>query len=180
MAEAEATPTKRRLTLSLNEWAVLGLLVERPRHGYDIAAELRPAAQVGQAWRLTRPLVYRALERLRALGLVEAQRTEPGSAGPTRTVHAATGTGCQRLGDWLDRPVDHVRDMRSEFLLKVVLARRLEHDTTPLVQAQRARLDTRLAELGTPPSTDVVQLWRHHSAQAARTFLDLIDTPAPN
>jgi DNA-binding PadR family transcriptional regulator len=172
---AGSTTVKRRPTLSLNEWAVLGLLVERPRHGYDIAAELQPDARIGQVWRLTRPLVYRAIERLHALDLAQAERTEPGHAGPTRTVHTATRAGRQRLHDWLDRPVGHVRDIRAEFLLKLILAQRLGHDTARLVEAQRHRLDARVAELHPPPPPDeIVALWRYHSARAARDFLDLI------
>jgi DNA-binding PadR family transcriptional regulator len=168
---------KRRPTLSLNEWAVLGLLVERPRHGYDIAAELQPDTDIGQVWRLTRPLVYRAIERLDALHLARADHTEPGTGGPPRTVYAATAEGRRRLDDWLQVPVDHLRDIRAELLLKLVLAARLRVDTTRLVQAQRDRLDAHLVALGSPPPADqVVALWRHHSARAARNFLESIDT----
>jgi DNA-binding PadR family transcriptional regulator len=166
----------RRPTLSLNEWAVLGLLAERPRHGYDIAAELQPDAEIGQVWRLDRPLVYRAVERLVALGLAEAQGTEPGSGGPPRTVHAATPEGRERLDDWLRQPVEHVRDMRSAFLLKLVVARRLGVAVDPLVRAQRERLDAHLAALGDPPPDHVVALWRHHAARAAADFLRALET----
>jgi DNA-binding PadR family transcriptional regulator len=166
---------KRRPTLSLNEWAVLGLLVERPRHGYDIAAELRVDAEVGQVWRVTRPVVYRAFERLDALDLVEAGPTEPSTEGPPRTVFAATAAGRRQLRHWLQQPVDHVRDMRSGFLLKLVLARRLGVDPDELVRAQLAQLDEQLAALGTPPPADeVVALWRHHSALATRAFLEAL------
>jgi DNA-binding PadR family transcriptional regulator len=166
---------KRRPTLSLNEWAVLGLVVERSRHGYDVAAELRTDAEVGQVWRVTRSLVYRALDRIEALGLVEAGATEPSTEGPPRTVYTATEAGRRQLRDWLGRPVDHVRDMRSGFLLKLVLARRLSVDTRDLVRAQLERLDDQLAALGTPPPTDqVVALWRHHAALATRAFLEAL------
>ena len=167
---------KRRPTLSLNEWAVLGLLTEHPRHGYDIAAELRVDAEVGQVWRLTRQVVYRAIDRLEALGLARAAHTEPGTGGPPRRVYAATDAGRGRVLEWLRQPVDHVRDMRSEFLLKLVLAGRLGVGTGDLVRAQRARLDRQLTALSEPPPAGhVVALWRHHSARAARDFLDVIE-----
>ena len=163
----------RRPTLSVNEWAVLGLLVEQPRHGYDIAAELQPDTEVGEVWRLPRALVYRAITRLQALQLAEAQGTQPGSGGPPRTVHSATEEGRRRFDDWLATPVDHLRDLRAEFLLKLVFARRLGVDAGELVRAQRQRLDAQLTALAErPPSDEVVALWRHHSAQAARAFLE--------
>ena len=112
---------ERRAELSLSEWAVLGVLVERPRHGYDIAAALSPDAAVGRAWRVRRQLVYRALERLEALALVEPRRTEPGAAAPPRTVYGPTRRGRATLHRWLDTPVDHLRDVRSALLLKLVL-----------------------------------------------------------
>jgi PadR family transcriptional regulator AphA len=47
----------QRATLALNEWAVLAVVAERPRHGYDIAAELDRETEIGRAWRLGRPIV---------------------------------------------------------------------------------------------------------------------------
>jgi DNA-binding PadR family transcriptional regulator len=164
---------QRRPTLSTNEWAVLGVVVDQPRHGYDIAAELSPGTDVGDAWRLSRQLVYRALDRLDDLGLVEARRTEPGEAAPPRTVYGATRTGRATLKRWLDTPVTHLRDVRGELLLKLVLARRLGHDTAPLVAAQQETFATVLDALATPPPAgDAVAAWRHHSASAVRAFLD--------
>lgn len=163
---------RRRPTPSLNEWAVLGVLVDRPRHGYDIAAELRAGAPIGDAWRVTRPLVYRALERLEALGLTEARRTEPGEGGPPRTVHAATRRGRSALKTWLVTPVEHLRDIRSELLLKLVLTERLGLERSQLVRAQRARFAQKLADLAAPPpAEDAIALWRHHSALGATAFL---------
>jgi PadR family transcriptional regulator AphA len=165
----------RRPTLSLNEWAVLGLLVEQPRHGYDIAAELQPDAEVGEVWRLPRALVYRAIGRLEALGMVCPEATERGG-GPPRTVYGATPAGTRRFGAWLAAPVDHLRELRAGFLLKLVLARRAGVDRTELVRAQLRRLDAQFTALAEPPPAgDPVALWRHHSALAARAFLEALD-----
>ena len=164
---------ERRETLSLNEWAVLACLVERPRHGYDIAAELAPGAELGTVWRVSRQLVYRALDRLDALGLAEPRHAEPGKGGPPRQVFGPTADGRQRLARWVVRPVDHLRDVRGALLLKLVVARRLAIDATPLVEAQRDRFEHPLASLAAPPGAgDAVALWRHHSALAVRAFLN--------
>ena len=167
---------ERRPTLSLNEWAVLGLLVDHPRHGYDVAAELRSGRPVGDAWRLSRALVYRAVERLADLGYVEARRQEPGESGPPRTVYGPTRRGRAALVAWLDTPVAHVRDVRSALLLKLVLLERLGRDRHVLVAAQKAALAPVLDDRRDPPPTDqVIATWRHHSAAAVRTFLDALD-----
>jgi PadR family transcriptional regulator AphA len=167
---------ERRQSLSLNEWAVLGVLVDRPRHGYDVAAELKRSAPIGDAWRLTRPLVYRALERLEALGLVEPRRTEPGEAGPPRTVFGPTRRGRAALKAWLHTPVEHLRDVRSALLLKLVLLDRLGLERRRLIDAQRAAFMPLIERLDDEPPTDkVTALWRHHSAAAAAAFLDALD-----
>jgi len=167
----------RRPTISLTESVVLALLVESPRHGYDIAGELRPGTELGSVWRVSRPLVYRAVERLVDLGIVEPRREEHGAGGPPRVVHGATRAGRNASRRWLATPVEHVRDVRSELLLKLVLARRAGIDTASLVDAQRATLAGPIAAFAAPTDpTNVVALWRHHSAAAVDAFLaDLAD-----
>jgi DNA-binding PadR family transcriptional regulator len=151
----------------------LGVLVDRARHGYDIAAELKPGTEVGDVWRVTRQLVYRALERLEALELVEPRRTEPGDAAPPRTVYGPTRRGRSQLRSWLVTPVDHLRDVRSALLLKLVLLERLGMDPEPLLRAQRAAFAPLIERLRSEPSDEeVVARWRRHSAAAVLAFLD--------
>jgi PadR family transcriptional regulator AphA len=171
---------ERRPTLSINEWAVLGVLVDQARHGYDIAAALQPGTPIGDVWRLTRQLVYRALERLVALGLAEPRRTEPSTAGPRRTIYGVTAQGRATLDSWLATPVEHVRDVRNAFLLKLLISDRLGLDTSELIRAQRHAFDDIIDRLAVPPPrTDVVAVWRHHSALAVAGFLETLDEPQP-
>ncbi|HEY8545154.1 MAG TPA: PadR family transcriptional regulator [Acidimicrobiales bacterium] len=167
---------ERRPTLSLNEWAVLGLLVDAPRHGYDIAAALQPGTRLGDVWRLSRQLVYRALQRLDDLGLVRPVATEPGAGGPPRTTYEPTPAGRAALDAWLVTPVEHLREVRNALLLKLLLAERLGRATGPLVRAQRQAFAPLLDRLtGPPPPADPVAAWRHHSARAVAGFLDTLD-----
>jgi len=164
---------ERREALSINEWAVLACLVERPRHGYDIAAALAPGAQLGDVWRVPRPVVYRALDRLVALALAEPRGAEPGVGGPPRQVYGPTAAGRARLTAWVSEPVSHLREVRGALLLKLVVGARLGVDPHPLVEAQRARFAGPFAALARPPGPgDVAARWRHHSAAAVRAFLD--------
>jgi DNA-binding PadR family transcriptional regulator len=167
--------------LSLNEWVVLALLAERPAHGFAIARELRADSDLGRILTVHRPLVYRALDRVAAAGLVEAHHTEPGDAGPNRTLHRVTRRGRRALTGWLTEPVQHVRDLRIEFLLKLRLAERAGRDAGPLVGAQRAALAETLDHLTqTDEDADVVELWRRQSARAAQEFLELLSPVGPD
>jgi DNA-binding PadR family transcriptional regulator len=161
----------RRPDLSLNEWAVLGTLAIHPRHGYDVAAALGPGTTLGEVWRLTRTKTYRALERLDALDLIEARRIEPGANAPYRTVFGPTRAGRSALTRWLGAPIEHLRDVRSELLLKVLLRDRLGLDRAPLVAAQREAFAPKLEALRTATADDPVARWRHHSAAAVAAFL---------
>ncbi|HSL58232.1 MAG TPA: PadR family transcriptional regulator [Acidimicrobiales bacterium] len=168
---------ERRPELSLHDWAVLGVLAGGESHGFAVAKELAPHGEVGRVWTVSRPQVYRSLDRLVDLGLVEPVERQPGDAGPDRTVLAATARGHDRLRRWLGRPVAHLRDVRSELLVKLLLAERLGVDARPLVEAQRAAFAPRLDALAAANvHTDgVVDAWRHESADAVRRFLDRLD-----
>jgi PadR family transcriptional regulator AphA len=163
--------------LSAGEWAVLALCAERPSHGFALAAELAPDGEVGVVWAVPRPLVYRALERLEGVGLVEERGTEESPHGPPRRVVGASAAGRARLRAWLQEPVDHVRDARYLLLLKLLFLDRHGGDAAPLVRAQtrtygeiERRLERRL------PAAEgferVLLTWRLESARAATRFLE--------
>lgn len=161
--------------LLLGEWACLGLLVAGPAHGYDVAARLKPGGDVGRVWSLSRALTYRALDQLVGRGHAEQVGEEPGIAGGNRTILAATRAGRTLLRRWLATPVVHLRDLRSELLLKLVLCDVCGVDRTPLVVGQRAHIaemaDSLAGQLAARPD-DVVARWRFEAAQAALRFLD--------
>lgn len=158
--------------LSLTEWVVLALVGEESTHGFAVARELQAGSDLGRILTVHRPLVYRALDRLCDGGLVEESATEPGDAGPARTIMRTTRKGKSALTRWFVRPVDHVRDLRIEFLIKLRLTERRGNDAQALVDAQRRELAPTFDLLAEALTGDVVDHWRRHNAIAARTFLD--------
>ena len=158
--------------LSLTEWVVLALVGEAATHGFAVARELQSGSDLGRILTVHRPLVYRALDRLGDAGLVEESATEPGDAGPTRTIMRTTREGKAALKQWFERPVNHVRDLRIEFLIKLRLTERCGNDAQALVDAQRRELAPTFGLLAEALPDDVVDQWRRHNAIAARTFLD--------
>lgn len=164
---------RRNDQLLLGEWACLGVLAEKSSHGFDIARRLAPEGDLGRVWSLSRALTYRSLDQLEQRGLIDATSREPGRAGGERTVLSITTAGRRALEDWLDTPVEHLRDLRSELLLKLVVARRLQLDTGRLVAAQRVVVD-RMMERAVE-TDDVVDAWRLEIARAAQRFLEGLD-----
>jgi PadR family transcriptional regulator AphA len=160
--------------LLLGEWCCLGLLATEATHGFALARRLASGGDLGRIWSVSRPLTYRALARLQDEGLVEAIGQEPGVAGGDRTVYRPTRAGRARLRRWLRSPAPHVRDVRSELLVKLELCRLLGIDRRPLVAAQREVLTAR-RQPPEGPTDDPVTLWREESVRAVFAFLDRLD-----
>lgn len=124
--------------LAPGEWSVLALLSDAPAHGWAIAKAMSRNGEIGSVWAVGRPLVYRAIDLLESRGLIEAVGSEPGSRGPNRALFKATPDGREALARWLAEPVDHMREVRSLLLLKLVLIERAGLDNRPLLEAQLA------------------------------------------
>jgi len=164
---------------SLPEWAALGLLCERPTHGWAIAQALAGSGEIGRVYSVTRPLVYRALAQLREAGLAEARGTTPSEAGPARTTLGPTRRGRAAFARWRGRAVEHIRDLRSELMLKLLFHDRAGLDAGPLLReqtlvlarAERA-LERQLASAEDFERTLV--LWRLSVARAALSFVEAL------
>lgn len=164
-------PTKLRDPL-LGEWVTLGILYDQPAHGWAIVKQLRPDGDIGRIWHLTRPLTYRALDQLTTRDWIRPVSEEPGDAGPNRTILAATRTGRARFRTWLRTPVPHLRDLRSELLLKLVFAENHDIDISDMLDQQRTIIDDHACSLSHTNSHDIVTLWRREATGAAQRFLD--------
>jgi DNA-binding PadR family transcriptional regulator len=163
--------------LSLTEWLVLGLAGEGPTHGFAIARLLGQQGELGQVWRVPKPVIYRGLARLEQLGLVLTVGEQTTSLGPARSVVEATPDGRQASAAWLGTPVRHIRDVRSELMVKLVLLDRSGADPRALLTAQREQLapiaDALAERLGSAAGFDrTLALWRYETVSAALRFLD--------
>jgi PadR family transcriptional regulator AphA len=162
-------------SLSLPEWVVLGVVCEQPTHGFAIAQLTAPHGELGRAWQVQRPIVYRALSRLAVGGLIAAESVEPGQ-GPQRTIYAATPAGREAISAWLQTPVGHVREVRSHLLMKLALLQRAGLDPADLLRRQQETLAPIARAFrdsqAEPEGFEATLLaWRRASAEAAITFL---------
>jgi DNA-binding PadR family transcriptional regulator len=158
----------------LSEWVCLALVDEGPTHGWAVARLLRRDGEVGRIWSLSRPLTYKALDRLLADGLIAESGTAPGE-GPARTMLVPTAHGRRALGRWLREPIPHLRDVRTELLCKLVLSERRGLDPSALLDAQQETFASgidALARRARARDADVVDRWRSASSQAVERFLE--------
>ena len=168
-------PGERQLRLS--DWVVLCVVCERTTHGFAIAQLFSHEGSLGQAWQVSKPAVYAAIQRLDELGLVQTVGEQSTSQGPTRSLVKATPAGRVAARGWLRTPVRHGRDVRAELLMKLALLDRAGADPSELLRQQRAELGPVAAALAdqvptTTGTEHTLALWRHKAMSAIMQFLD--------
>ncbi|MGH3281318.1 MAG: PadR family transcriptional regulator [Trebonia sp.] len=164
--------------MSLPEWLVLTILSQRAAHGFAVAQLTAPDGDLGRIWQVPKAVVYRSIGRLLDAGLITAEGTEPGQ-GPQRTVYAPAAGGRDAAARWLHAPVGHIRQIRSELLLKLALLERAGENPVPLLRAQRTVLEPLVAAIESRRAASsgfdaTLLAWRRANAVAALDFLDAI------
>ncbi len=124
--------------------ALLGLLEQRPRHGYDLKRLF------DRLFTPERPLafaqVYSTLGRLEQRGRVRLEGIER-VEGPDRRRYAITDDGARELERWLREPLDPEPHMQAALFTKVVLAVMSGRPVEPIVDAERDAHLARMREL---------------------------------
>lgn len=156
---------------------MLALVVQQPRHGWAVHEELSPTGDIGRAWRLSRQLVYRAIDSLEADGMVRRATPKDGR-GADRVVVSATAKGRSHAMRWLDTPVPHLRDVRTELVVKVMLRERSSMPLRPFLQRQRDEFAPVFTAIERSATTGPVDLWRRESATAVKRYLNRLEKTA--
>jgi DNA-binding PadR family transcriptional regulator len=136
------------------KYALLGLLSERPRHGYDLKSGFEEL--LGGAWPLNIGQVYSTLGRLERDGLVSVERVEQAPM-PDRKVYSLTIDGKTELERWLRAPSDGVLPLKDELFVKVLVGTRVDGgNPNELIAIERARALQTMSELATLRSDDAL------------------------
>lgn len=124
-----------RLPLT-TDLALLGFLNEQPMYGYEIHQRMSDPSGLGQVWNLKQSQLYALMGKLEEEGFISSE-LQVQETRPARKVFHLTTTGTQVFLDWLHSPVEHSRDMRLDFLVKLYFIRS-EGDTAlnQLIQKQ--------------------------------------------
>jgi DNA-binding PadR family transcriptional regulator len=128
--------------------AVLGLLAQRPRHGYELRAAFEAVAGGQENWNVKPAQIYSTLTRMEKSGLV-AEQAVAQDGGPEKRIYAITTTGFKTLQEWFSEGIapEHQRD---EFFIKLMVALISgAADPYQLIQTQRTVLYQELHALTT-------------------------------
>jgi DNA-binding PadR family transcriptional regulator len=125
-------------------YALLGLLEQGPRHGYDLKRLFDHYLAADRA--LPFGQVYATLARLERDGRVVVDAVEQ-DEGPERKRYAITAVGEDAFEHWLREPLDPEPHLQSTLFTKVVLAVLSGRPIDPLLDAQRHAHVARMREL---------------------------------
>ena len=163
--------------------ALLGLLAQKPRHGYELRSAFVAMLGGESNWDLKPAQVYTTLSRLAEAGLVKQQATVQ-DGGPEKTIYAITPAGQKELMKWFDSPAE-TPHQHDEVYLKLVLSLATGNaDPYHILQVQRASLyrqlhDTTGQRAATDPEHDLAILLLHDQTimhlEADLRWLDMVE-----
>jgi DNA-binding PadR family transcriptional regulator len=126
--------------------AVLGLLAQHPRHGYELRAAFQALVGGEENWNVKPAQIYTTLTRLEQGGFVAEDSIEQ-DAGPEKRIYAITSTGRKVLAEWFACGIDpgHQHD---EFFLKLMIGLVSgAADPYRLIHTQRTHLFQKLHDI---------------------------------
>jgi len=121
-------------------FGILGLLAQKPRHGYELRAAFEAVVGGDANWEVKPAQIYTTLERLEEAGLVERSSDLGEGDEPSRRVYAVTRSGCEALAEWFANGVtpEHQRD---EFFVKLMIGLTSgEANPRKVIRTQRSHL----------------------------------------
>jgi len=105
------------------EYALLGILMSGPKHGYEMHSYF--SFHMDQFWRLSMSQIYALLKRMEKKGVVTS-KAELQNNRPAKKIFSITQTGKEGFLNWVHSPVNHVRNLRIEFMAKLFFIKELK------------------------------------------------------
>ena len=163
--------------------ALLGLLAQRPRHGYELRAAFEALVGGEENWDVKPAQVYATLARLHEGGLAYEEGVEQ-DGGPEKRIYALTEEGEAELKAWLASPVDYEHE-RDEFFVKLMVSLATDAvEPSRVIQMQRAALYQQLHAVTarrqrSDPRTELAQMLLLDKAtmylEADLRWLDMVE-----
>lgn len=156
------------------EFALLGLLAIRPMHGYEMACFFADEG-LSDVCPVEQSTLYTYLRNLEGRELVTWTEERVGMR-PPRKIYALSAAGSELVHRWMRRPVERMRDVRLEFLLKLYFLDLLDRPAlTRLLADQIDVCDGYLAAIrerdASTPFRRLVSLSKSSAAEATLGWL---------
>ena len=113
-----------RRELLPGEYAVLAMLKLGPKHGYEMA-RFMDRDGLPDVTRIEQSLLYANLKNLERRDLIAGCEVRAGAHPPRRVFHL-TPPGEVIVDEWLRQPVERLREVRLDFMLKLYFLHRLD------------------------------------------------------
>ncbi len=118
--------------------SLLGFFLKKPNYGYEVYKYLSTDTSFFTVWHLKRSQFYSYLEKLFVEEFL-SQSFEEGQQYPDRRIFSITQLGFETLKAWVVTPVDHGREMRQDFLVKLFICQTyFPASVIELIQNQKA------------------------------------------
>lgn len=130
------------------EFALMGFLIEKPCHGYDLHQRLN--TELGQVWHLSQSQAYAILKRLETRGDISARIVEQEKL-PARQILHITASGRKRFFAWLETEISTTaRSVRLEFLTRLYFANLYRPEIiSQIYQSQLNEINAKIEQLET-------------------------------
>src|SRR5437016_10273342 len=128
------------------ELAILGLLKERPMHGYQLSREL--GESLGGFWRVSYGSLYPTLRRLEREGAVEALPADTAPTPRRKNVYRITEKGEKLFFELLEEAPNDSSTEDTRFRVRLAFFRYLPPETRiRLLERRRVHLEDRLGTI---------------------------------
>ncbi len=132
------------------EYAVLALLALRPMHGYEMTAFIEEEG-LADVCPVEQSTLYTYLRNVEARGLVRWSEERVGNR-PPRKRFELTPAGRDLIDGWLRQPVERMREVRLDLLVKLFFLERMDAEAhARLLRDQVAACERYLAGLDAVP-----------------------------
>lgn len=156
------------------EYAVLGVLSLRPMHGYEMVCFLGDEG-LDAVCPVEQSTLYTYLRNVESRGLVTWTEERVGNRPPRKT-YALSTEGQSLVDDWLRRPVERMREVRLEYLLKLFFLNLSDRSAMKHLLAEQVLVcETYLAQVKAAPALSpfrrLVALSKTSAAEATLGWL---------
>lgn len=119
-----------------SEFALLGFLYPGASYGYELHKKITEASGIGMVWGVKMSNLYAQLDKLERKGLISGN-LRSSNAHPDRIEYSLTSAGKETFERWLSQIVEHPRDFRQEFMVRIFFLSRYKPGLVPaLIQMQ--------------------------------------------